>query len=111
MCPKKIRATQQQNSNGETYFSLSNIERHWKLHAEDKEDKPPKKSRKPKEKKKGSAKFQARKLRSKESSECDVNLEELDDVEYEVLTDDDEGGGGSEDFKIVSKRKIPTRKN
>lgn len=123
-CGKKIRASQQPTKNSEsTCFSLSNIERHLNIHAQENK---PKKTKKSKNDKKAVCKPKKRTLRSKTNqqealssdSDCDTkNTKEskgvsCDDVgEYEILTDketDDEGPG---DFKIVPKRKISTHRN
>lgn len=105
MCGKFIRSTQQSTKSGEsTYFSLSNVERHWKIHAGENQ---PKKPKKPKDKR---SKSEPRKLRSKKgskaASECDVKNEvPRDDDEFEILTDGESNDEGPRDFKIVQKKK------
>lgn len=104
MCEKPIRSTQQPTKNGESvYFSLSNIERHWKIHAQDNQPKKPKKA---KVKKTILCKSETRKLRSKA---CDTQKPvSCDEAEFELATDDESGNESPGDFKIVPKRKHAT---
>lgn len=101
MCGKEIRASQQSTKNGEkSYFSLSNIERHWKIHAIDKKQRNVKeRAKKPNQ---NNNKPQKRKLRSAAEIKVEKN-DSADDVQFEVLSEkdtywQDEFAG---DFKIV----------